>query len=272
MDRSDSRSIPYPVHVDPFHTTAFASDHPFYKQSVIAIANDIRFPVYRYTKKFFADKFFHSGEVRLNTLRSYHDIEKLGSSVGDESEGFRHFHTHVDGKIGGKFKSTPTVFYADSINAWTICASKSMNFKFYAEFDSDCCIRINSIDYFLEIARVVTNRWLGGSLFPIKYIDTKEIVKDILVTGRSPMLTHTKPRSYKWQNEIRLILEPWSPVTSKSSLTEDPQIGLLTGDPRRNLSRARLFPDLEPLTAYAPNARKYAEIIEFYPLSATGRA
>jgi hypothetical protein len=180
----------------------------------IRIQKDLSFPLYRYTKKSRHQKFMINGELYLNTLFFFQKSEELGNEVGDLEEGLRSYNSYREDPDSIE----ETLFYMQStVNCWIMCLTEFQDDRFFEEFNSDCCIKIISPEYFIEIANAARDVAPVSELVRIQYIDTREIVDEIRKLPadarsylRSFLPSQIKSRRYSWQREVRFMLEPFS--------------------------------------------------------------
>lgn len=245
------------------------------KEFFIAIEKSLNTPVYRYLKKSYYDDFLQTGRIRLSTLWSCHDEVNLGMEQGDKNEGFRSFHSRRD---GFQPNNIPTVFYADSVNQWALCATKIQDEQFYSDFDADCCIEISSLSFFLEICAAARRSADIGLVCSVQYVDTRDLVQscvDARINGvpwKPPFFPITKDARFSWQSEVRLLLEPprkgvlWNYDDMSADVKEEYiskiQRAMLSGNDHVILERSELHYDLQPLFVEAPQAIQYTRIIE----------
>lgn len=192
-------------------------------------------------------------------------MSRLGPEIGDETEGLKSFH--------GPLASGILAFvYGSSINAWCLSCCKVQDRRFYKEFDADCCIEISSPQYFVELGQAaVSQAWLGG-LYNILYGNVEEAMLRHRKGDEAIIYMLWKRERYRWQQEVRFSLEPWSPSPPRETAMdpfakEDLQEQFLTSGPHATAySRVRNFPHLQPLMLYAPAAIPFAKIVERRPV------
>jgi hypothetical protein len=72
-------------------------------------------PLYKYMEARWARRFLAHGELRIGTLYGFRDIERLGSEIGDESEGFKHLRQERFTTIDTRRPETVPYFLRDRI-------------------------------------------------------------------------------------------------------------------------------------------------------------
>lgn len=239
------------------------------------IDDSIKFPIYRFTQKIYVNQFLETGKIRLNALWNYHDEERHLSAVGDRQEGNRHFISDSD--VGFE-DDLITSFVGNSINQWTICLIKYFSDDFYELFNSNCCMIINSIDFFIELAKQCSSKSAAGLLTSILYIDNIDIAQQLQDAKRQnlhyepPFLAATKSRNFSYQSEIGFIMEPfahpdyWKTFdrtdNERRNIANKTVFELRNGkDPQEYLKLEALHPNLEPLLINAPEARKHVSVV-----------
>lgn len=162
---------------------------------------DVKFPIYKFTQRSYAEKFLSDGSLRLNTLFYYTDLEQCRMSQGDASEGFINpiNDTSLDDEA---FQGT---YYTTlSQNQWTYCATKNPDFIPDEGFKADCRFTITNEDFFLEISKVLAGLIAGAGLKEMIYYDkTKQWRGD-----KNMFAGFAKDKSFAFQEEIRCCWEP----------------------------------------------------------------
>ena len=97
------------------------------------------FPLYKYTKKEFARSFFKDGTLRIGTLHDYASSEKFAKGIYDRHEGYYFRSSVCDGVASWQ--------HVINENNYLFCASRAFEPSLFAEFDADCCYRIDDIRF-----------------------------------------------------------------------------------------------------------------------------
>jgi hypothetical protein len=223
----------------------------------IDVEASIRFPLYRFTKKKWADAFMNTGQLRLGTIFDYATNELYCNEVGDMMEGI-----YVKRGIG--ITGEPTFECISARNNLTLCFADRYDERFYKWFDADACLKITSIDFFVELdfslhqsctpllLRKVTyynkNRW---DCVP-KYNDFAGVMKD------SSFMHQCEIRAL-WESDDYNISHHGFDITNKE-LDRGPLEGIANlGSYQKRI--AKEAKELKPMTLCVPNARSSCELI-----------
>lgn len=178
-----------------------------YKGAPLAMRADLVFPLYRYTEKRWADEFFDTGKIRLNTLLGYKKYELFNEAIGDAHEGQTVFYRYVPqpGSLPIKVSRFITVR-----NQWTICASGARNdLRMLPAFKADACFSIDSPKFYLAIHEAIGGRTRSGFVDRIVYIPEKSygVNEATLSPDQGVFAGSFKRDTYSYQNEVRACWE-----------------------------------------------------------------
>ena len=184
------------------------------------------FKAYKYIPSQFARPFLDKGVIRIGTIYEYRNIEKYGSTIGDDNEGIvdeketyenltirgpEETPELLKGRIhveeGGLFQmyGGSIVVREQSPDYYIFCITKEYNYSVMQEFKCDTCIEIFNIERFIQCLNK-SMRHKG------KFIGAFECAyKNKTVSPGDRPQEHPaiiKALEYAPQKEIRLIWEP----------------------------------------------------------------
>ncbi len=191
-------------------------------------------PLYKYTRRKYADDMVRKGHFKIGTLYEFLDVEKHGNAIGDAGEGRKVVYCQGDEIAGKKTSELPqflqeawfdgekkevTIFPAVGMtfgveslrrNLYVYCTSETYSEDLMREFGCDACVEIvNIAQFFVELTRELAK---VRSILPVD-----PAVARCVYVGREqhhldqhlllpPLL---KPPSYAGQKEVRAI---WTPT------------------------------------------------------------
>jgi hypothetical protein len=116
----------------------------------VQIRRGLTYPLYRYTKRCWADDFFQTGKIRLAPVLEYRDTVNFNEAVGDGTEGITNFLTDKPGLPCGLSMAIQ--------NQLTISCTEVRDDTYMMEaFGYDCVFSINSVEFFLAINAAVAD-------------------------------------------------------------------------------------------------------------------
>ena len=220
----------------------------------------IFFPLYRFTKRKWANFFFNTGQLRLGTIFDYAENENYGDAVHDRHEGYCAFRLNLGPD------SKPAVRMTLARNNLVLCLSKKHENYMYEEFDANCCIRIDDIRFFQEIDKILQGEFTNLLLRPVTYLDKKRW--DCL-PDYEDFAGVMKDLKFEQQNEIRALWEPQKRWNNKPNI---PEMGAVKSDSTLlvDVHEEEWFKNyakkecswLLPRTIFVPEAIKYCSLIE----------
>jgi hypothetical protein len=164
-----------PVLVDCDSMLTLPRRHIFDRPFDIGLCSNFEFPLYKLTRKVFADQFFDKGRLRLGTFLDFAKEDVHGSIIGDFNEGLltsNFVHMGVEITYG-----------LTSVNSFVYSTSQTCSNDLMMEFNADAVIQINSVDFFSEITRVIQETVKTGVITAVDYYEKsdweREIVKNI---------------------------------------------------------------------------------------------
>lgn len=210
-------------------------------------------PLYKATKSGYADNFFDTGEMRLGTIWDFRQLEH-GFALGDEWEGIRsHRFTH---------QGIAVVAGAVVKDSFVFCMSHNFDRNRFRHDGYDAAYRIDSLEFFEEIGRVVptTIPIYGSLVHQVMYTnDYDEIayIKKRISAGYerhrlNPPVGLLKPKPYSYQNEVRAIFEPVESVNL--SLYDNLENGFSV---QQFYQQKTIKSLLQPIHISAPKARRF---------------
>ena len=223
----------------------------------------LRFPLYKYTKKEFAERFFDNGELLIGTIYDFQDEAKYGSKIGDSKEGWRKIIS-----LNGE----PVFLKGNCINAFTYCVSDRLDRNIAEDFESNCVIQINSIEFFKILTSIISSKMnIFSTIDFVKYMDDEEIIQHTRnlwngarkisdVNRFSVKFSRLKERRFSHQSEIRAIWEPLS-LAARLWPSGIPLIGL-NGLPLLDELKADKSPINSDLTPFIMNCLKLRDHCE----------
>jgi len=197
-------------------------------------------PLFRYTKRAYAEDLLHRGKIRLGTLYEYKRIEDHAPMIGDEAEGVKSLYDNpAFASAGGlprfarsvadrAIRNLPTdpstrVLFNQCLfeevhtspDRWVYCMSKRLGARVMHSMDPayDTCVRIDYVRAFFELIcaelmrqRVITD---GSRISECFYRDrVQHYLRD---DGRDPAVL--KAAKYAAQEEVRFVFVPVEPTT-----------------------------------------------------------
>jgi hypothetical protein len=224
----------------------------------IRIRDEVPLPLYRYTKKKWAERFFDTGQLRLGTLFDYAKMESYGDAVHDRHEGYCPFNT---GKLGPSQR--PIIKLILARNNLVLCMADSHNRYLYNEFEAECCIRINDDRFFKEIDKQLQAEFTSPLLRQVTYLDKTrwDTAPDYVDFAGA-----IKDAKFKRQREVRVLWEPIEPHEEKERLALDVKtkdnfiIDAAEGTWFKEYTNSECE-WLSPRTVYVPNATKYCSLL-----------
>ena len=224
--------------------------------------NNINFPLFRFTRKEWADRFFKTGELRLGTLFDYAKNESYGDAIHDRHEGY-----YVYIKYDETPSGMPELRFTLARNNLLLCASTDYNEDFYEKFDADCCIVIESIDFYTEIDSALKSHCAPLVLCKVNYYDKSSWA---CIPEYETFAGVMKDIKFAEQKEVRALWEPQNYPMNVGGFEIPP--GLV--DPLNNslmdFHEETWFQDkvqqeavwLKPTTIFVPKAAKFCSLIE----------
>jgi hypothetical protein len=158
-------------------------------------------PLYRFTKKKWADFFFRTGQLKLGTIFDYAKNEKYGDAIHDRHEGYCAFVLPEDQPIAGR----PVARMTLARNNLLLCFSKEYSEALYKEFDADCCIVINDAKFFSCIDDELKSEFTEPLVRQVTYIDKS---KWDYMPRYEDFAGVIKDTRFKDQKEVRALWEP----------------------------------------------------------------
>ena len=226
------------------------------------IDSSIKFPLYRFTKKVWADRFFQTGELRLGTLFDYAKNESYGDAIHDRHEGY-YIYIKYDNTPSG----APELRFTLARNNLLLCASTDYNEEFYEKFDADCCIVIESIDFYTEIDSILNNNCTPIILSKVNYYDKSSWT---CIPEYEDFAGIMKNISFAEQKEVRALWEPKNYPMNEGVVELSPELFDSFENPLMDFHERAWFQDkiqqeaarLKPTTIFAPKAAKFCSLIK----------
>lgn len=231
--------------------------------------NEIRYPHYKYLPSQFVDSFYADGSLRLGTLIDFKKMEEEDAERGDANEGKIDFDNmnpndfyDLDGPIFGSMSCN---------NSYIFCSSKEYSRHLSQNiFKSDSCIRIDSVEFYHEITKVVASRSkIVASVGDVQYLSRNTIMNDALQWEglppqqqffMAPPVARTKLEKYAHQHEIRAM---WEPIVEESgqilAFFSSLSVESFPGHSVEQLKqmRSKINDEIEPVVIQAPAARAF---------------
>jgi hypothetical protein len=194
---------------------------------------DPKSPLFKYTRREYADTMIREGKFRIGTLHDFRRVEEYGGAIGDIYEGRAEIVEHIEyaewpeiqkHPLAGPAISAPpdakipikdTIFTHpnDSPDLYVYCMTKTPTAEGLQEFGNNACVRIDDP---LEFGRILTEELtrLGlvndGMIAPCVYGDRHRRWEDAM---RLPT-AFVKSAEFDYQTEVRIVWEPASPPLS----------------------------------------------------------
>src|SRR3984893_3245857 len=195
-------------------------------------------PLFRYTKRAYAEDLVHRGKIRFGTLYEYKRIEDHAPMIGDEdvkalydtpafasAGGLPRFARSVADRAIRNLPTDPStrVLFNQCLfeevytspDRWVYCMSKRLGARVMRSMDPayDTCVRIDYVRAFFELIRaelmrqrVITD---GSRISECFYRDRiQHYLRD---DGRDPAVL--KAPKYAAQEEVRFVFVPVEPTT-----------------------------------------------------------
>ena len=239
----------------------FPPRHGRNRGSSLQVRSGFDYPLYRYTKESWYNSSRLSGNWSLGTIRGYRDTLSFGEERGDGQEGYRSFgHEEVP-----EFQMN-LAYRVFAQNAWTLCLAQKRDNRFYEWPNNDCCFEIFDERFFVAIAQAVNDRSPISFVSPCAYVTPADLVQYAIDHGEEGAETSVymglvKPNTerYNWQSEVRFIAEPlgWDDAYNKK--------GSWGRTIEEEMNRASMFPDLQRISVFAPEAASYTRLVERKP-------
>ena len=195
------------------------------------IANPLPVPLFKYTRREFAESMMRHGHFRIGTLHEFRKEEAHGGEIGDAGEGTKQLVDHLDGdwrevtsrpnlaeqvfKVGPganiKFSGVTVQMHQEVPDMYVFCVSAVLDKEVMGAFKADTCLAITNPKGFFE-ALDAAMRAKGlvrapGVVVGCVYADRE---RDIRHDGNlNP--AQLKPQRYSYQREMRVL---WEPATS----------------------------------------------------------
>ena len=116
-------------------------------------------PIYKYARREHAEALVHHGMVHLGTLDAYRDIERLGSEIGDDQEGFKRVTQVIVEKTGDMMDEFERLFFPGrnpglyvanteigltvvTPNCWLFCTSSRLSARLMRTMGYNTCVEI----------------------------------------------------------------------------------------------------------------------------------
>jgi hypothetical protein len=170
----------------------------------IRFDKDVKLPLYRFTKKKWANCFFNTGQLRLGTIFDYAKNESYGDAIYDRHEGY-----YVYRVPKGKWANgVPEVRFVLARNNLLLCLTTDYDERHFEEFDANCCIKINSMQFFREIDSLLQDQFASPLLAKVCYYDKSRwdccpdyedfagVMKDIRFAPQREVRALWEPKSY----------------------------------------------------------------------------
>ncbi len=199
--------------------------------------------LYKYQRKERAAALVERGVIRVGTLHSYRDTE-LGAAIGDSGEGKSETSHHFDKPVNvgnpenrswvvdKMFNIAPgsnvtieglsLVVPEESPDYFIYCASYRYSSAAMRAFNADTCVEIVQPQRFIEAlhAHFRDSGLVDGALFaPCDYSGR---VRDHRMQRVHPGLL--KDRSYAYQSEVRLLMQPKPNVAVEPRIVTIPEL------------------------------------------------
>lgn len=172
------------------------------------IKNFSEFPIYKFTKRKYAEQLKANGVLRLSTLHEFQDQKIYGDMQSDKSEGFIspvHDRSVPPEGMHGTWHTTLC------LNQWMFCATKDPDIVLGEGFNYDCRMEITSPKFFEAITNAMGGRIVAACIQEVEYYD-----KRYPYYGAPDMFAgFTKDILYKSQEEVRCFWEPAGQKYSK---------------------------------------------------------
>jgi hypothetical protein len=196
-------------------------------------------------------------------------MEKDDAERGDSNEGKIDFdnmnpndYYDSDGPMFGSMSCN---------NSYIFCSSKEYS-RYLARdiFNSNCCIRIDCIEFYYEITKIIAARSIiVASIGDVQYLSRNTIMNDALQWEvlspqgsffMAPPIARTKLEKYAHQHEIRAM---WEPIVEQSaqimafhsslSVESFPDYSI---DQLKQF-RSKINEEIEPMVIKVPAARRF---------------
>lgn len=227
----------------------------------ISVENNITFPLYRFTKKKWANSFFETGQLRLGTLFDYAMNERYGNAVHDRHEGYYAWRLPEKEWTNG----IPEMRFIIARNNLLLCSSTDYRESYYEEFDANCCIRIDSLAFFVAIDEVMKNEFTPLLLRKVNYYDKSRwdclpdyedfagVMKDIRFSSQKEVRALWEPKKLPLDHKD---FEFGADIFGKNSLTDFSEDGWY----KKRMKKESKW--LKPRTIFVPDAIKYCTLIQ----------
>lgn len=225
------------------------------------LESTIKPPLFRFTKRKWANIFFRTGQLRLGTLFDYAKNESYGDAIHDRHEGYCAFILPKDQPIDG----IPVTRLTLARNNLLLCFTDKYADAMYEEFNADCCIIIHDMRFFTCIDNVLRNDFTELLMRRVNYIDKKKWDSMPRVDDFAGI---TKDVKFSHQMEVRALWEPVKPHRNKVKIPNFTRHQTISDNFLINASEELWFDKylkqeckwLQPKTIFVPEAIKYCSI------------
>lgn len=224
--------------------------------------DNLHLPLFRFTKRKWAEFFFRTGQLRLGTLFDYAKNESYGDAIHDRHEGYCAFVLPHDQPISGRAVARVTL----ARNNLLLCFSEEYNEAMYAEFDADCCIVINDTRFFSCIDDELMNEFSEPLVRRVTYLNKS---KWDCMPKHEDFAGVIKDIRFKDQKEVRALWEPKKEHRQKANrpaFTPEETIGdsfLIKASEEAWFDKyvKQECKWLKPRTIFAPRAIQYCHLV-----------
>ena len=186
-------------------------------------------PLFKYTKREFADLMMRQGKFRIGTLHDFRRVEKHGVAISDPYEGISNVIEHVEHADSRDIQKNPFVasFFGGSSDAqieihdctfiwaedspdyFVYCTTRTPTAEGLQEFGNNACVRIEDP---LEFARLLTEKMQQKGLATRGFIGACAYGDRSRPWHEAVQLpsAFVKDAEFEYQAEVRFVWEPTS--------------------------------------------------------------
>ncbi len=230
-----------------------STDQPGFEVPIM-VDRRINFPLFKATKREFADAFFRNGSLRLGTIWDYRK-EEYPLGIADAGEGLCHLICD-DGEV-----SVPV--FLNAKDSYIFCVSEDDDRDRFSDAGYDAVYRIDDVRFVAEIAKVLqqTVELEGAGFAKIMYEADDDMAAEITRRLRLgveawfavPPVGYWKNPAEAYQREVRALFSP----TTDMNAGRYPEVST-SMTPADVDDHRRLLSLLQPINVQVPGAIQYA--------------
>jgi len=231
----------------------------------LLVERNLAWPLFRLTTRDRLKEFMEDGSLWINTFYSLANEEKLGRGIGDINEGSRQL-TYM-----GPLCDFNHARIMNCINAYVLCAAKSITQNMLDIWQPEVAFSIDSIEFYREISRILDRHTWGGIVQSVLYgnwsdgTDYTDWVHSTYPDAKHidevfpPYIGFLKDSDLKDQLEVRAVWEPKAPFAGLSIHSASRRIAreMFYADRASYRSSFGVGAELKGFLIRAPKAREY---------------